>query len=86
VFDDAAHVERNMIKATEPILRNHEYRQLHLDGQIAHKIIGTNRHELAANPFDNHTLNPLLKCGEMRATDAIAAPRCVSCLCRCPLW
>src|SRR5438270_860270 len=39
-----------MIETTEPVQCNHQHRQLHLGGQIAHKIIGTNRHEPLARP------------------------------------
>src|SRR5439155_18846174 len=31
------------------------------DGQIAHEIVGTNRHHPAAHSFDQHMLNPTLK-------------------------
>src|SRR5439155_6954881 len=31
------------------------------DGQIAHEIVGTNRHHPTAHSFDQHMLNPTLK-------------------------
>ena len=50
-----------MIETTEPVLRYHEDRQLHVNRQIAPKIIGSNRDEPAADSFHDDVLHPILK-------------------------
>src|SRR6266550_1480175 len=61
VVCDASHGERRVIKATKPVLRYHEDGQLHFGSQIAHEIIGPNRHHPAAHTFDDDVLNSILK-------------------------
>jgi len=58
---DASNGERCVIKTPQPILRHDKHGQGHRYGQIAHKIIMMNRHQPAADAFDKHMFNSILK-------------------------
>ena len=57
----ALHGESRVIKASEPVLRDHQDRQLHRNSQIAGEIVGMNRHDPAAYSFHDDVFNSVLQ-------------------------